>query len=223
MAVFGFLLLYVQGNAQFQVWDTVKHYVTTKKPSFVLELDGRHSFIREAPVIVDGIRAGADFGDKVRLFGGVYWSRQKVSRTFIVNRYTPFERNVRQDLSMFYISATGEYVVYKSKHWELDVPVQIGFGSGKRTRYDATTGEQIEQGRHAFIPFEFSFRAIYRITDWLNVSAGIGYRYALFSTTVSDDFSAVHYTYGIGISPIKILKKVGVLEEKNGKLKLKRQ
>ena len=103
------------------------------------------------------------------------------------------------------------------------MPVQIGFGSGKRTRYDATTGEQIEQGRHAFIPFEFSFRAIYRITDWLNVSAGISYRYALFSTTVSDDFSAMHYTYGIGISPIKILKKVGVLEEKNGKLKLKRQ
>lgn len=223
MAVFGFLLLYVQSNAQFQVWDTVKHYVTTTKPTFVLELDGRHSFIREAPVIVDGIRAGADFGDKVRLFGGIYWSRHKVSRTFIINRYTRYERNVRQDLSMFYISATGEYVVYNSKHWELDVPVQIGFGSGKRTRYDASTGEQIEQGRHAFIPFEFSFRAIYRITDWLNVSAGIGYRYALFSSTVSDDFSAVHYTYGIGISPIKILKKVGVLEEKNGKLKLKRQ
>lgn len=223
MAVFGFLLLYVQGNAQFQVWDTVKHYVTTKKPTFILELDGRHSFIREAPVIVDGIRAGADFGDKVRLFGGIYWSRHKVSRTFIINRYTPYERNVRQDLSMFYISATGEYVVYNSKHWELDVPVQIGFGSGKRTRYDANTGATIEQGKHAFVPLEFSFRAIYRITDWLNASAGIGYRYALFSPTVSDDFSAMLYTYGIGISPIKILKKVGVLEEKNGKLKLKRQ
>lgn len=218
-----FLLAGKHSIAQWQVWDTITHYVTTKKPSFVVELDGRHSFIREAPVIIDGIRAGADFDDKVRLFVGAYWSRRTVSRTFIINRYTPFQDTIRQDLSMFYISATGEYVVHNSKHWELDVPVQVGFGVGKRTRYDANTGAPIEQRRPSFVPLEFSFRAIYRITDWLNVSAGIGYRYALFSRIVSDDFSAVHYTYGIGISPVTILKKVGVLEEKNGKLRLKNQ
>jgi hypothetical protein len=209
--------------AQYNPLDTIKHYVTHSKPSYVIELDGRHSFVREAPVIIDGFRLGADFGDKVRLFVGGYWSRHKVSRTFLQNQYTTYERLIRQDISMFYVSATAEYVVYNTKHWELAVPVQIGFGRGKRTRYDAYTGAQISEIRPGFVPFEFSLHAMYRITDWLNVSAGLGYRYALFSNTVSDDFSAPLYTYGIGISPIRILKKIGVLEEKNGKLRLKQQ
>lgn len=216
-----FFLIVQKSNAQLRHWDTIKHYVSTAKPIFALELDGRQSFFREIPVVIDGIRVGADFGNRVRFFIGGYWNRNKVSRSFTINRYTPSERKIRQDLSMFYISATAEYVFHSTKHWELAVPVQIGFGSGKRTRYDALNNTQIEQVSSGFVPLEFGFKAMYKITDWLNVSAGLGYRYALFSSTVSDDFSAVHYTYGIGISPIKILKKVGVLEEKDGKLRLK--
>jgi hypothetical protein len=221
--VCSFLLLFScsLSKAQLTHWDTIKHYVSTSKPTFALELDGRQSFFREIPVVVDGIRVGADYGNRVRFFIGGYWSRNAVSRTFNINQYTPSERRIRQDLSMFYVSATAEYVFYTTKHWELAVPIQLGFGQGKRTRFDAVTNTQIEQLNSGFVPLEFGFKAMYKITDWLNVSAGLGYRYALFSSIVSDDFSAVHYTYGVGISPIKILKKIGVLEEKNGKLRLK--
>jgi len=216
-----FCLIAQQPKAQIKHWDTIKHYVSTAKPTFALELDGRQSFFREIPVTIDGIRIGADFGNRVRFFIGGYWNSNTVSRTLTINRYTPAERKIKQDLSMFYISATVEYVFYTTKHWELAVPVQLGFGSGKRTRYDATTNNKIEQIRAGFVPLEFGFKAMYKITDWLNISVGLGYRYALFSSTVSDDFSAAYYTYGIGISPIKILKKVGLLEEKDGKLRLK--
>lgn len=224
LAVLGLLIFFcTTAKAQHNPWDTIKYYVGNKKPSFVVELDGKHSFFREAPVVVDGLRAGADFDDKVRLFIGVYGNRFKVSRTFIENQYTIAERRIQQDLSMTYVSATCEYVVHNSKHWELAVPVQVGYGVGKRTRYNAATSEQLEQIRPGFVPLEFNFRAMYRITDWLNVSAGLGYRYALFSSIVSDDFSAPNYTYGIGISPIRILKKIGVLEDKKGKLQLKKR
>lgn len=210
-----------QSKAQLQHWDTIKHYVKTSKPTFALELDGRQSFFREIPVAIDGIRIGADYGNRVRLFIGAYWNRSKVARTFTINRFTTSERRVRQEVRMFYISATAEYVFYTNKHWELALPVQLGYGRGIRTRFDAATNTQIEKINSGFVPIEFGFKAMYKITDWLNVSAGLGYRYALFSNIVSNEFSAVHYTYGIGISPIKILKKVGVLEEKDGKLRLK--
>jgi hypothetical protein len=221
-AITALLLFCSVANGQYRILDSIKYYVTTQKPTFLLELDGRNSFIREAPVTIDGVRAGLDFGNKVRLFIGAYWSRHKVSRTYTQHIYTPNERVVRQELSMFYVAPTLEYVVYNSKRWELAVPARVGFGKGNRKRYDATTGTLIEESRPGFVPLEFSFRAMYRITDWLNVSAGLGYRYAIFSSSVSDDFSAPHYTYGVGISPIKILKKLGVLEENNGKLQLKK-
>lgn len=221
LCLFALVFTVQQSNAQLRHWDTIKHYVRTSKPSFALELDGRQSFIRETPVIIDGVRIGADFGGRVRLFIGAYWNRSTVSRTFTINRYTSSERVIRQELNMFYVSATGEYVFYNSKHWELAVPVQLGFGTSTRARYDINSGAEFERIHPSFVPFEFGFKAMYRITDWLNVSAGLGYRYALFSRAVSDDFSAMYYTYGIGISPLKILQKVGVLEEKDGKLRLK--
>lgn len=214
-------LFQMQAKGQFRPWDTVYHYVSTAKPSFQLELDGRKSFFRETPVVIDGFRVGADFKSKVRLFMGAYWNRRPVQRSFIINRYTLAERHITQKISLFYVSATLEYVLHDSKHWELSVPIQLGIGRGRRTRYDYFNGNEIETLRPFFVPFEFSFKARYRITDWLSVSAGLGYRYALFSSAVSDDFSAPHYTYGIGISPIRILKRIGVLEEKNGKLRFK--
>lgn len=212
---------FLAGNcfAQYRPWDTVAYYVKNNKPVYLIELDGRNSFIREAPVKIDGLRVGVDYGNKIRFFLGAYLSRGAVERTFITNRYTVNERHVRQRLSMFYMAATAEYVVYNSPHWELAVPVQIGFGKGNRWRYDGITGVMFEHKQPAFVPFEVSFRAMYRILPWLNVSAGLGYRYALFSNSVSDDFSAPVYTYGIGISPVKLLKKLNILEEKNGKLR----
>lgn len=218
-----FLLLFsfTTSKAQLRHWDTIKHYVSNHKPTFALELDGRQSFFREIPVVVDGIRIGVDYGNRVRFFIGAYWNRTKVTRNFTINQFTTSERRIRQDVSMFYVSATAEYVFYTTKHWELATPIQLGFGRGTRTRFDANTNAQIEQRRSGFVPLELGFKAMYKITDWLNVSAGLGYRYALFSRIVSDEFSAMYYTYGIGISPIKILKKIGVLEEKNGKLRLK--
>lgn len=220
-AIIVLVLLCSQASSQYRLLDSIKYYVTTQRPTLVVGLDGHKSFIREAPVTIDGVRAGLDFGNKVRLYLGAYWSRHKVSRTYIQHIYTPNERVVWQELSMFYVAPTIEYVVYNSEHWELAVPARIGFGKGHRKRYDYATGTLIEEARPGFVPFEFSFRAMYRITDWLNVSAGLGYRYAMFSSSVSDDFSAPHYTYGVGVSPIKVLKRLGVLEEKNGKLQLK--
>lgn len=206
---------------QYRPWDTVYHHVSTGKPAYILELDGRQSFFRETPVVIDGFRVGADFNNKIRLFIGAYWNRRPVERSFIINRYTLAERHITQKLSLFYVSGTLEYVLYNSKHWELAVPIQLGIGRGKRTRYDYFAGNEIETKTPFFVPFEFSFKARYRITDWLSVSAGLGYRYAMFSKVVGDDFSAPHYTYGIGISPIRILKRLGILEEKNGKLRFK--
>lgn len=222
VCLFLFLFISFKTKAQLtQHWDTITHYVKNSKPTFALELDGRQSFFREIPVTIDGIRIGANYGNRVKFFIGAYWNRNKVARNFTINRYTLQERKIRQEVRMFYLSATAEYVFYTTKHWELAVPVQLGYGRGIRTRFDAVTNNEIEKINTGFVPFEFGFKAMYKITDWLNVSAGLGYRYALFSNIVSDEFSAVHYTYGIGLSPIKILKKVGVLEEKNGKLRLK--
>ncbi len=194
-----FLFLGVCGicRAQYNLADTFRHYLK-EEPDFYLSLDGRNSFIRDQKALVDGFRFGLSYGGKVRLLTGLYRLRHPIERTYI---YAPgtVQQEWRKQVNKFtYWGLSCDYVVYNRGRWKLAVPVQSGLGFGSRVERNAL-GEVVFNERFRFVPLTASLNASYRILPWFYASAGLGYRYALFSRTVSSDFSAPIYTYGLGI------------------------
>jgi hypothetical protein len=184
-------------RAQYNPADTFRIYLK-KKPSLYFSMDGRNSFVRDRPAIIDGARIGLSYGGKIRLLAGIYDLRFPIYRVYKYKAGTPEEEWRTQRSDFTYVSFTCDYVVYNQKKWKLSIPVQTGIGWGSRKEWSQQGENRMDKG-FAFIPLDISLSANYRIFPWLYAGGGLGYRYALFSTTISSDFSAPIYTYGIGI------------------------
>ncbi len=184
-------------KAQYSLSDTFRFYLK-EKPSLYVSLDGRNSFVRDAPAIIDGVRFGLNYGGKIRLLAGIYDLRFPIFRTYTHAPGTPQEEVRVQRNSFYYFGLTLDYVLYNQGRWKLMLPVQTGYGFG--SRQERTPFGDLRLDRElTFMPLELSFSASFRILPWLSAGAGLGYRYALFSNNISDDFSAPIYTYGLGI------------------------
>lgn len=187
--------LHAQNN--YSLKDTFSHYLK-EKPSFYFSLDGRSSFVRNKPATIDGIRFGLNYGGKIRLLLGFYDLRRPIYRDYIYAQATPNEERRTQRSDFFYLGITCDYVLYNTKRWKLALPVKLGYGLG--SRIELNESQEIKVNKQLrFVPLEVSLWSTYRITPWLHAGAGLGYRYALFNSVVSGDFSAPIYSYGISL------------------------
>lgn len=198
--VFGVLLftgIALAASGQYSLRDTFSIYLK-ENPNFYISLDGRSSFVRENPAQIDGLRFGLSYGGKIRLLAGIYRLRNPIIREYTYAPGTQFEETRVQENRLTYFSATCDYVLYNRGRWKLTLPVQLGYGFGDRIERDLSGNIRLNRD-FRFIPFETSLSANFRVLPWFYLGAGLGYRYALFSNTVSSDFSAPIYWYGMGI------------------------
>jgi hypothetical protein len=186
-------------QAQYSLKDTFKHYLS-REPDFYISLDGRNSFVRDRPAIIDGVRFGLSYGGKIRLLIGLYDLRTPITRNYIYKQGSAEEEIRTQRFDLFYTAITLDYVPFRNKRWKIAVPLQTGFGWGNRKEATLDNTMRVDRDFN-FIPLEISVSASYNILDWLSAGAGLGYRYAVFSNSLSGDFSAPIYTYGISIDP----------------------
>lgn len=194
------LLLFVGKGTfaqNYNLRDTFRIYMA-QKPTLYFSFDGRNSFVRDQPAIIDGIRMGLSFGGKIRLLAGLYILRNPIVREYIYAPFTPRAEYRRQVNDFSYVSLTCDYVLYNKDRWKLSLPLQIGYGYGNRIERNPA-GLVRNQQSFPFAPLEASFSASFKPLPWFFLSAGLGYRYALFSSKVSYDFSAPIYSYGLGI------------------------
>jgi hypothetical protein len=141
------------------------------KPSLNMSLDGRSSFIGASPASVLGGRIGLDYG-KVGLYGGLYTLRRRIEN---LQSRKPGDTVYRR-LGMTYASATFEYLLHKDPRWQFKIPVQLGLGVATRTLL--RNGTPTETSRVPMVPLEAQICALYRLTRYLGISGGIGFRMA---------------------------------------------
>jgi len=192
-----FLFICVSLQAQYSLLDTFRTYLK-KEPTFYISFDGRKSFVRDQPAQIDGLRFGLSFGGKVRLLAGFYRLHNTITREYIYAQGTPDEELRHQSNRLVYMGLTCDYVLYNRGRWKLALPVMMGYGFGDRV--ERNSFGQVRLAKESrFVPFECALNANFRVLPWFYLGGGIGYRYALFSNSVSKDFSAPIYTYGLGI------------------------
>lgn len=170
--------------------------------SFAIGLDGRNSFIAGVPARVMGFRVGMDCGI-VRLYTGLY----SLGKPVPGQGYTLPGDTVTSRLNFSYWGQTVDWRLYEDDRWELALPVQAGIGIAYRERFRNGISEQ--RKRPFFIPVEMQFTAIYKLTRYIGLSAGLGFR---VSTLKGSSFNGPVYTYGIsffGGTLYRDLKKKG--------------
>ncbi len=168
--------------------------VMKNKASIDVRLESRYSFINNDLASITGIRIGAAFRRKLRFGGGISWlennlTRNEVYKDALNNSIT----NVKH-LKLAYICFYADFVFYKTKRWQLSVPIQTGYGLSwfqNKSGYDLNT-----QPKYFFMIYEPGISTQFKIFKFLGLGADINYRFALKNNkTMNEQLSNPTYAF----------------------------
>ncbi|WP_317897643.1 hypothetical protein [Aurantibacillus circumpalustris] len=177
------LFLKVSGNAQ--LLDTLRDFFRHKY-SIDIRLESRNSIISNELTSVRGIRVGFVFKRKLRLGGGISWLKTdghswlktNVTKDFYVTDANGNKSVVSKYLKFIYASYYLDFVFYKTQHWQLSVPIQLGTGylwfQENKTYHLGT-----KDPKYLLILYEPGITLQYKLFKWIGAGADITYRFAM--------------------------------------------
>jgi hypothetical protein len=175
LLIIALVLAAVAGRAQFL--DTL-HEVFNHKYSIDARLESRNSFINNQLISVTGVRLGVAFQRKLRLGGGVSWLKTDFKNT--VYRINPGGNidTMTSYLKFVYLCYYVDFVFYKTKRWQLSVPIQAGTGaSWFQSKSNYAFGAS---GRKYFLLlYEPGITAQFKVFRWMGLGADVAYRFTM--------------------------------------------
>ena len=170
-----FLIHTCLGQAQFL--DTLRE-VVKRKYSIDARLESRNSFIDNSLTTVSGARLGLAFQQKLRFGLGVNWLKSDISRsnTRVLPEMT--KENTTLYLKWAYVCAYVDFVFYKTKRWQLSVPIQIGLGQcwwQNNKNYHFNTKE----AKYFVFTYEPGITVQFKIFKFFGLGSDVAYRFCL--------------------------------------------
>ncbi|HEY0029282.1 MAG TPA: hypothetical protein VGC65_00875 [Bacteroidia bacterium] len=159
--------------------DTIRQCLK-QKPHLFGKFDTRNSFIENSRAKIFGLKAGLNYGGRLH-FGIGYNQLNPPSSDFdkeiyTVNSFGEIEKTTAM-LRLFYFSLHAEYIFYQTRHWQLSMPLQLGFG---QTYYKYNLlGKRIVIDKDYNFIYEPAISIEYKFVKWAGVGADIGYRFML--------------------------------------------
>jgi hypothetical protein len=184
-------LFYFKGEAQ--IVDTFKVLLKSKS-SLDLRLESHYSFINNDLANISGFRVGVSFKRKLRLGGGLSWLSSSITH----NDYKVTESNVLiyspKNLKLAYMAFYADFVFYKTKRWQVSVPIQTGVGySWYQTGHSYGFNSN---KKYLFFLYEPGISTQFKIFKWCGLGVDVGYRFALKDRTyISERFSSPTYSF----------------------------
>jgi hypothetical protein len=135
-------------------------------------LESRYSFISHRLTSVRGIRGGLAFQRKLRVGGGISWLKSEVPVNFAGNEIP------EKYLKFVYVCYYIDFVFYKSKRWQLSVPIQAGTGISwyqKEKYYKWSASDP----KYFLLLYEPGITVQFKIFKWLGLGNDVAYRFAL--------------------------------------------
>jgi len=159
-----------------QFVDSISEAVKSS-PKLTIRLDNRYSFTATIPSKIIGFKAGAEFNDKFRIGGGFNKLKSKITKPVYIDNSGIIIDTVTSYLKMSYMSYFVEYVFFRNKHWEFNIPLQIGIGN---TRFDYEYNyHKYSNNRSIIVNYEASISGHYKVVKWIGIGAGLGYQFML--------------------------------------------
>ena len=152
--------------------------VNSKKhgPHFVFNFDARYTLLQNAPARIGGLKAGLEWHNRLRTGIGFYALSSPVTTKLPAT--LPDEPPVEAQVKFSYGAVYAEYVMLRTKRWELSAPVQLGYGK----TLNVYQNQQGQVQRTEKIPLwlvEPSVSGHYKVYSWVGLGAGAGYRQML--------------------------------------------
>jgi hypothetical protein len=172
---------------------------------FVLNWDARRSFVKNQRVNIWGVNTGLVFGKKRnQMTVGYYWLnfnsyqklidfRRKNSKLVNLDSYT------KTDLYFFSLMYWKNFI--ETRRWRVSMPVEVGIGATKNQGTDLLTEIQIWKRKDFFLPIQSGLYAKWKATRWVGLSIQGGYRYALISQSIQQNYDGFYYSFGFELQP----------------------
>lgn len=162
-----------------QYLDTM-HAVFNHKSSIDARLESRNSFINNELISVTGVRLGVAFQRKLRVGGGLSWLKSEVTKLDIFeDAYGNPVDTLKRYLKFGYLCYYIDFVFYKTKRWQLSVPIQAGTGiSWFQDQSDIKRDFRKNTG-YFLLLYEPGITAQFKITRWFGLGADVAYRFTL--------------------------------------------
>ncbi|UTA69698.1 MULTISPECIES: hypothetical protein [Emticicia] len=176
-----------------------------KSVGFALNWDARNSIIKQQRVNIWGVNSGIIFGKKRnQVTVGYYWLnfnsylrlldfRRTASRRVNLDYYT------KTDLYFFSLMYWKNFI--ENKRWRVSMPVEVGIGATKNQGTNLFTEIQIWNRKDFFMPVQTGLYAKWKATRWVGISVQAGYRYALVSRNIQNNYNGLYYSLGLGFQP----------------------
>jgi hypothetical protein len=171
-----------------------------RKGSFSFCFNTRNSTIGNNNVSIFGYMVGVCFGKKFVIGGGLNTlsGSTPVYETKYIGRDT-----IHAKMDFTFFSYFVEYIFNLSKHWRIDLPVAIGFGSSSyQYRLD---GVQHTENSKGIINLEPQVELDYNFNRYLGLYTQVSYRFMLVNNPrIPENFNSVCYSVGLLIYPLEI-------------------
>ena len=170
-----------------QFLDTL-HEVFKNKSSIDARLESRNSFINNQIISISGLRLGVGFQRKLRIGGGINWLKSDFKNAMWLN--SGFKQNfyvqnesgkidtVSKYLKLVYLSYYIDFVFYKTKRWQLSVPIQAGTGFSwwQLKKIYSLNGQE---KKYFLFLYEPGITTQFKATKWVGLGADVAYRFTL--------------------------------------------
>jgi hypothetical protein len=168
-----FLLIAFSSEAQ--LFDTLR-VLFGRKYSIDARLESRNSFINNQLISVSGVRLGLTFQRKFKLGGGLSWLDSPVKSEFAYTNSLGQSGSQTRFLKFLYLCYYLDFVFYKTKRWQLSVPIQAGTGLSwfqQRSDYHFNNGAR----KQLLLLYEPGISVQFKVFKWVGLGSDIAYRF----------------------------------------------
>jgi hypothetical protein len=198
MRLFCFMLLGMFGSMTLtaQYLDSLGD-VMRGKANIDLRLESRWSFVNNELITISGVRIGAAFEKKLRLGGGLSWLKTPYSQTELTVNENGQSILKTTYFKLAYLAAYADVVFYKTKRWQLSVPLQIGAGFTWRQEVPQYQLNNMDSKRFLFL-YEPGITVQFKLTRWFGLGSDVAYRFTLKNNKkISEQLSSPTYSFKI--------------------------
>jgi len=181
--------------------DSIHIYRFQKFRPYV-NLDQRNSFVRSAPINVNGFQLGVLINEKHAVGIGRYTitatSQQKV-RTKTDNI------TVDRELDMSYLTIFYQCELIDKRFFEFDMQVESGVGKYDLKFYNINTNKLIADRSAGLLVEGLGPQATLKPFQWIGVTFMVGYRFT-FEKNANLNFNGAYYSYGVWLDIRQIIR-----------------
>lgn len=208
------LFTFFCSTSQAQIFDTIR-YSLQQKPRVFFQLDTYNSFVSKEPANTFGLRGGLEYNRRVRFGIGFYNLASDIVKRKLITGVFSSDSLLNTKLELNFIPLSAEYIFYNKYPWEISTQTAIGFGTSYFFYYNPQ-GEKARIDEKNIALMVIAGGAQYKLTRWLGVGSGLGFRVMLKdNSSIDESFNSIIYSLQLRIFPGAIYRAIFKKEQRD--------